>query len=144
MLLLYKMHCKTIFCLCQGPNPIANEFIPKSSTLSHSASSPNFTTINGNGYAPPHSNGPPPPIMMSGQSENHSMVAGVPPNSMMMSNTPPPHLVPASKTTSKSSFFFILYMRRSNLEITGLYVYFVVYYQMELKLRKRRVFDLQI
>lgn len=92
----------------KGPNPVANEFIPKSSSLSHSASSPNFSTINGNGYVPPHSNGPPPPppMMMSGQPENHSVVAGVPPNSMMMSNTPPPHLVPTSgvslATTSPS------------------------------------------
>ncbi|XP_065930446.1 PAN2-PAN3 deadenylation complex subunit Pan3 isoform X2 [Magallana gigas] len=92
----------------KGPNPIANEFIPKSSSLSHSASSPNFSTINGNGYIPPHSNGPPPPppMMISGQPENHSVVAGAPPNSMMMSNTPPPHLVPTSgvslATTSPS------------------------------------------
>ncbi|XP_061165359.1 PAN2-PAN3 deadenylation complex subunit pan3-like isoform X1 [Saccostrea echinata] len=92
----------------KGPNPIANEFIPKSSSLSHSASSPNFSTINGNGYVPPHTNGPPPPppMMMSGGQENHSMAAGVPPNNMMMSNTPPPHLVPTSgvslPTTSPS------------------------------------------
>lgn len=116
----------------KGPNPIANEFIPKSSSLSHSASSPNFSTINGNGYIPPHSNGPPPPppMMISGQPENHSVVAGAPPNSMMMSNTPPPHLVPTSgvslATTSPSHSPHLspsnspLMMRRTASPITPL------------------------
>ncbi|KAK3100528.1 hypothetical protein FSP39_021365 [Pinctada imbricata] len=94
----------------KGPNPVANEFIPKSATLTHSASSPNFSTLNGNGFLPPMTSAAPPPSghMMPPEQMSSAPGLGGPPTSMMlsqaqtMSNTPPPHLAPTSVFSSAS------------------------------------------
>ena len=96
----------------QGPNPVANEFIPKSATLTHSASSPNFSTLNGNGFLPPMTSaGPPTSHMMPPEPMSNAQGVGGPPTSMMMSqatmsNTPPPHLAQTSKCLTIPSIHF--------------------------------------
>ncbi|XP_071125593.1 PAN2-PAN3 deadenylation complex subunit pan3-like isoform X1 [Mytilus edulis] len=82
----------------KGSNPGADEFVPKSATLTHSASSPNFSSFNNGPVGmPPMSNAG--PHMMDNGHMGNSVPGGdipMPVGGPMMSNTPPPaHLMPS-------------------------------------------------
>ncbi|XP_069129497.1 PAN2-PAN3 deadenylation complex subunit pan3-like isoform X1 [Argopecten irradians] len=94
----------------KGPNPIANEFIPKNGPLTHSASSPNFSTFSDGMTTDGSGNS----HMMNNPAVNHMSQMGgpmgmpppsgpmMPPQSgAQMSNTPPPtHLSTTGYTAS--------------------------------------------
>ena len=92
----------------KGSNPGADEFIPKSGPLTHSASSPNFSSFNGPVSMPPMSNATP-HMMDNGHMVNSQPGSEIPMSvgGPMMSNTPPPppppHLMPSGVVYSTAS-----------------------------------------
>lgn len=91
----------------KGSNPGADEFIPKSGPLTHSASSPNFSSFNGPVSMPPMSNATP-HMMDNGHMVNSQPGSEIPMSvgGPMMSNTPPPppppHLMPSGNYIYRS------------------------------------------
>lgn len=90
----------------KGHNPGADEFIPKSGPLTHSASSPNFSSFNNGPVGIPPMSNATPHLMDNGHMVNSQPMPDMPLSvgAPMMSNTPPPsHLLPSGVVYSSAS-----------------------------------------